>query len=154
MPDGTPKPDPNDPAYQDAYQRALEEGRKDNTGGGLFGIFETIADMATAAEAGAFAVRPDVAQEVVKQLTKIQDQVAKMQRGVMGTAMGQRLGGGYATQVATFNTQVTEEGPAKLLTTFSGELEQLKAAVEKSIAHYTGSDSGNRRRVDGAGGGL
>ncbi|MFC0116242.1 hypothetical protein [Kibdelosporangium aridum] len=154
MPDGTPKPDPNDPAYQDAYQRALEEGRKDNTGGGLFGIFETIADMATAAEAGAFAVRPDVAQEVVKQLTKIQDQVATMQTGLVGGVLDQRLGGGYATQIATFNSQVTGEGPGKLLKTFSEELEQLKSAVSRSIANYGQTDSGASRRVDRAGGGL
>ncbi|SMD00756.1 hypothetical protein [Kibdelosporangium aridum] len=156
MPDGTPKPDPNDPAYQDAYQRALEEGRKDNTGGGwLGGLFETLGDMALAAEAGAFAVRPDVAQEVVKQLTKVQDQVAELQATGAMTAIGNgmRLGGGYATDISTFNQGVSRES-GQLLQKFAAEIEELKSAVTKSIQHYSSSDSASKGNVEKSGGGL
>ncbi|WP_173131556.1 hypothetical protein [Kibdelosporangium persicum] len=128
---------------------------KDNTGGGFFGgVVDTVKDMMAAAEAGAFAVSPDVGQAVIKQLTTIQDQVAVMRSSAGNVAFGQRLGGGYAKDIATFNTQVTDEGPSKLLGTFSEELEQLKAAVSRSIANYSQTDSGNRHRVEGAGGGL
>ncbi|MCE7009160.1 hypothetical protein LWC34_41055 [Kibdelosporangium philippinense] len=150
MADGTPQPDPNNPDYKKAYDDAYKIGTQDNKGG-LFGIFETIADMAMAAEAGAFAVRPDVAQEVVKQLSRIQDQVIEIRSFSSTFGLRPELGGGYATQVATFNTQVTNEGPGKLLDNFAQEIEQLKAAVTKSIANYASSDGDNRQRVNRAG---
>jgi hypothetical protein len=155
MPDGSRPTDPNDPRYQRGYQEMYDYSSKDNTGGGFFGgVIDTVKDMMAAAEAGAFAVSPDVGQAVIKQLTTIQDQVAEMRAVTSIGGLRQQLGGGYATQIASFNTQVTNEGPGKLLTTFAEELEQLKSAVTRSIANYTGSDSGNRQRVERAGEGL
>lgn len=154
MPDGSQQP--VDPRSQRASERMNDwnEQHQDGNGGWLGGIFNTINDMMAAADAGAFAVSPDVGQEVVKQLTKIQDRVAEMRMTGFRGSYQQRLGGGYATDVAAFNSKVNEEGPGKLLDQFTEQLVQLKTAVSKSIAHYSSSDSGNRQRVEGAGGGL
>ncbi|ONI78795.1 hypothetical protein ALI144C_28890 [Actinosynnema sp. ALI-1.44] len=154
MPDGSQQP--VDPRSQRASEKMDDWNAQHPDGGGgwLGGIFSTVNDMMAAANAGAFAVSPDVANEVVKQLTKIQDQVAEMRMsGFLGNQQ-QRLGGGYATDIAAFNGEVNREGPARMLDQFTEQLVQLKEAVTKSIANYSRSDSGNRQRVDGAGGGL
>nr|WP_157528631.1 hypothetical protein [Kibdelosporangium sp. MJ126-NF4]CTQ94549.1 hypothetical protein [Kibdelosporangium sp. MJ126-NF4] len=154
MPEGSQQP--VDPRSQHASEKMDDWNAQhpDGSGGWLGGIFNTVNDMMAAANAGAFAISPDVAQEVVKQLTKIQDQVADMKMSGLLGGTDQRLGGGYATDVAAFNKQVNAEGPGKLLDQFTEQLAQLKEAVSKSIANYSRSDSGNRQRVDGAGGGL
>ncbi|ALG05945.1 hypothetical protein [Kibdelosporangium phytohabitans] len=154
MPDGSQQP--VDPRSQRASEKMDDWNAQHPDGGGgwLGGIFSTVNDMMAAANAGAFAISPDVANEVVKQLTKIQDQVAEMKMTGFTGFQQQRLGGGYATDVATFNMQVNQEGPGKLLDQFNDQLIQLKAAVSRSIDNYTRSDGGNSKRVDGAGGGL
>jgi hypothetical protein len=155
MPDGSQQP--VDPAAQRAQEqmRDWKEQQHQGDGGGWWeNVGNTIGDMMAAAEAGAFAVSPDTGAAIIKQLTAVQDQVTDMQMTGSLAAFSQRLGGGYAKDIATFNKQVTDEGLGVLLTQFSAELDQLKAAVQKSIANYSASDSGNSRRVDQAGDGL
>lgn len=131
-----------------------QQHQGDPAGGWWDTIGNTIGDMMAAAEAGAFAVSPDTGAAIIKQLDAVKDQVNEMQMtGAVGS-LSQRLGGGYARDIATFNQQVTDEGLGKLLAQFGAELDQLKAAVQKSIAHYGAADTGNSRRVDQAGGGL
>jgi hypothetical protein len=135
--------------------REWKEKQHEGDGGGWWStIGNTIGDMMAAAEAGAFAVSPDTGAAIIKQLDAVKDEVEQMQSvGAFGS-FSQRLGGGYARQIATFNQQVTEEGLGKMLAQFSAELDQLKTAVQKSIANYGTADTGNSRRVDQAGGGL
>jgi hypothetical protein len=156
MPDGSQQPP--DPAAQRAEEQMRdwkEQHREGDGGGGWLGnVIDTVDGMVAAAEAGAFAVSPDTGQAIIKQLTTVQDQVNEMVMAGGQVALGQRLGGGYATQIATFNRQVTDEGPGKMLAKFAEELEQLKTAVSRSMANYVGTDGGARRQVDQSGGGL
>lgn len=131
-----------------------QQHQGDPAGGWWDTIGNTIGDMMAAAEAGAFAVSPDTGAAIIKQLAEVQAQVQDMQQTGTFASTAQRLGGGYATDIATFNRQVTDEGLGIRLAEFSAELEQLKTAVQKSIAHYGNADAGNSRRVDQAGGGL
>jgi hypothetical protein len=157
MPDGSQQP-PVDPAAERAQQQMRdwrEKHRED--GGGLWAsIGATVGDFVAAAETGAFAVSPDTGAAIIKQLTDVQDRVGEIQRtGMMGATLGgQRLGGGYATDIATFNQQVMQEGPGTMLKQFAEELEQLKTAVSKSIGNYASTDGTARRQVDSAGGGV
>jgi hypothetical protein len=155
MPDGSQQP--LDPAAQRAQEQMREwkEKQHEGEGGGWWStIGNTIGDMMAAAEAGAFAVSPDTGAAIIKQLNAVKDQVDEMQTVGSLAAFSQRLGGGYAQDIATFNKQVTDEGLGAMLRQFSGELDQLKAAVQKSMGNYSASDSGNSRRVDQAGDGL
>ncbi|TCO58052.1 hypothetical protein [Actinocrispum wychmicini] len=156
MPDGSQQPPVNPDAQRAAEQMRhwKEQHRDPNTGGWLGNVVATVDELFAAAEAGQFAVSPDTGEAIIKQLTQVQDQVTEMRAdGVMAGYMGaQRLGGGYATNIATFNQQVTEEGPSKALVQFAKELEQLKATISRSIANYGASDSANRRQIDTAGG--
>jgi hypothetical protein len=155
MPDGSQQP--VDPAAQRAQEQMRdwkEKQHQDDGGGWWTNIGNTIGDMMAAAEAGAFAVSPDTGAAIIKQLTAVQDQVTELQRTGAFASFGKlRLGGGYATDIAAFNEQVRDEtGP--LLQQFSEELELLKTAVGKSVAKYTGTDSGSQRSIDSSGGGL
>ena len=155
MPDGSQQP-PVDPAAERAQQQMRdwrEQHRED--GGGLWAtIGATVGDFVAAAETGAFAVSPDTGAAIIKQLNEVQDQVAEMKNTGFAGGVSQRLGGGYATDIAQFNQQVNEDGPGKVLSNFAEELEQLKVAVSRSIANYGTTDGSNRRQVDSAGGGL
>lgn len=156
MPDGSQQPpDPDAQRAADQMRHWKETHRDPNPGGGWFGqIGATVSELFAAAAAGQFAVNPDTGAAIIKQLTQVQDKVTEMRKdGVLAGYMGgQRLGGGYATNIAKFNQQVTDEGPGKALMQFHDEVEQLKAAISTSMANYTGSDSGNRRKIDTAGG--
>lgn len=156
MPDGSQQPPDPDAERAEQQMRDWKEQHHEGDGGGgwLGNIGQTIGDMVAAAEAGAFAVSPDTGQAIIKQLTTVQDQVGEMLMAGGQVALGQQLGGGYATQIATFNRQVTDEGPGKMLAKFAEELEQLKTAISRSIANYVGTDSGARTQVDQSGGGL
>jgi hypothetical protein len=155
MPDGSQQP--VDPAAQRAQEqmRDWKEKQHEGDGGGwLSNIGNTIGDMMAAAEAGAFAVSPDTGAAIIKQLTDVQDQVNEMQTSGILMTLGQQLGGGYAKDIATFNMQVTKDGPGAMLVQFAQELDQLKAALQRSIANYTATDSSNSVNVNRAGDGL
>jgi hypothetical protein len=155
MPDGSQQP-PVDPAAERAQEqmRQWREQHRDPDGGAWrTSIGATVGDFMAAANAGALAVSPDTGAAIIKQLTDVQDRVAEMRSSSTGATTGTRLGGGYAEQVSTFNQQVNEEGPQLLMAKFADELEQLKAAVAKSVQNYQGSDSAGRRNIDAAGGG-
>jgi hypothetical protein len=156
MPDGSQQP--VDPAAQRAQEQMRDwkeqQHQGDPAGGWWDTIGNTIGDMMAAAEAGAFAVSPDTGAAIIKQLTAVQDQVTELQHtGAFASFTKLRLGGGYATDIAAFNRQVTDEtGP--LLQQFAEELELLKTAVGKSVAKYTATDAGSQRGIDTSGGGL
>ena len=156
MPDGSQQP-PVDPDAQRAQQQMRdwkEKHRDPNAGGGWFGnVVASVDELFAAAEAGQFTVNPDTGAAIVKQLTQVQDQVNEMKAAGGFGALTQRLGGGYATQIATFNQQVNRDGESVVLQKFADELEQLKAAVQRSVANYTGTDGASGRRIDSAGGG-
>jgi hypothetical protein len=156
MPDGSQQPvDPAAQRAQEQMRQWKEQHHQGDGGGGFWGsIGSTIGDMMAAAEAGAFAVSPDTGAKIVEQLTAVQDQVTELQRtGAFASFTKLRLGGGYATDIAAFNEQVRDEtGP--LMTQFAQELEALKTAVSKSVAKYTGTDSGSQRGIETSGGGL
>ena len=76
-----------------------------------------------------------------------------MNRTIEGKAVVRLRTGESSDRVAAFNQQVREEtGP--LLQQFAAELEALKTAVGKSVAKYSGTDSGSGRSIDSSGGGL
>lgn len=154
MPDGSQQPPPVDPAAERAQQqmRDWREQHRDDGGGLWASIGASIGDFVAAAEAGAFAVSPDTGAAIIKQLNEVQDKVAEMRRTTGLASVDQRLGGGYATNIATFNRQVTNEGPGGMLPKFADELEHLKAAISRSIANYGGTDTGSKARLDQAGG--
>jgi hypothetical protein len=156
MPDGSQQ-QPEDPAAQRAREQMREwkEQHKDPNAGGWFGnVISSVDGVLAAAEAGQFAVSPDTGAAIIKQLTDVQEKVAEMK--VSGTVggVGQRLGGGYATNIAQFNQKVNEDGMGVILQKFGDELEQLKTAVQRSIANYGGVDSHSRGQIDSAGGGV
>jgi len=156
MPDGSQQP--LDPAAQRAQEqmRQWKERQHQGDAGGTWWetIGTTIGDMMAAAEAGAFAVSPDTGAKIMQQLTAVQDQGREMQ--VVGgfSTLRQELGGGYAKDIATFNREVTGEGIGQMLVQFSAELEALKSAVQKSIAHYGATDTAAGQNVNRSGEGL
>jgi hypothetical protein len=154
MPDGSQPLDPDAQRAQEQMREWKEKHHQGDSGGWLGNIGNTIGDMLAAAEAGAFAVSPDTGAAIIKQLTEVQDQVNEMQASGALMTMGQQLGGGYAKDIATFNVQVTKDGPGAMLVQFAQELEQLKAAVQRSVANYAATDSGNSTNVNRAGDGL
>jgi hypothetical protein len=156
MPDGSQQP--VDPAAERANEQMRdwkEKHHDPSTDDGWWSsIGASIGDFMAAAEAGAFAVSPDTGAAIIKQLGDVQNQVAEIQRTGAFATGDLRLGGGYATNIATFNQQVTKDGPGTMLQKFADELEQLKSAVNRSIANYGATDSTQRGRVDSAGDGL
>jgi hypothetical protein len=156
MPDGSQQP-PVDPAAERAQEqmRQWREQHRDPDGGAWWtSIGATVGDFMAAANAGALAVSPDTGAAIIKQLTDVQDKVNEARStGVFGVA-SQRLGGGYATDIAQFNQQVNQDGQNMVLQKFADELEQLKQAISRSIANYGTTDTAQRRNVDSAGGGL
>ncbi|MEV4311025.1 hypothetical protein [Actinocrispum sp. NPDC049592] len=159
MPDGAPQQQPLDPAAQRAQEqmRQWKQQHQDpNSGGGWFGnVISTVDGLVAAAEAGQLAVNPDTAQAILKQLSEVQNRIADMQ--LVGTFAGTsnlQLGGGYATDIAAFNTQVTKDEIATNLKKFAQELEQLKTAVSKSLGRYTATDGANSQQINSAGDGL
>jgi hypothetical protein len=156
MPDGSQQPpvDPNAQRAQDQMRDWKEKHRDPNAGGGWFGnVFASVDELFAAAEAGQFAVSPDTGAAIVKQLTDVHDQVNQMKSTGTYGVTSQRLGGGYATNIAQFNQQVNQDGQGTVLQKFMDELEQLKSAVQRSMANYGNTDSASGRRIDSAGGG-
>jgi hypothetical protein len=158
MPDGSQQ-QPEDPAAQRAREQMREwkEKHQDpNAGGGWFGnVISTVDQLVAAAEAGQFAVNPDTGAAIIKQLTDVQDKIIEMRRtGAFVSTGALRLGGGYATDIATFNKQVTGDEVGKMLQEFSDEVEKLKTAVSKSIGGYVNADGTSKQQVDTAGDGL
>jgi hypothetical protein len=156
MPDGSQQPvDPDAQRAGEQMRDWREQQRQGDGGGGFWDtIGNSIGDMMAAAEAGAFAVSPDTGAAIIKQLSDVQAQVSDMLATGGFGAMSQQLGGGYAKDIATFNRQVTEDGIAQTLAQFSVELDQLKQAVQTSIAHYGATDSAASQSVNQSGGGL
>jgi hypothetical protein len=154
MPDGSQQPpDPDAQHAADQMRHWKETHRDPNTGGGWFGqIGATVDELFAAAEAGQFAVNPDTGAAIIKQLTQVQDQVRDMKMTGTTINANQRLGGGYATNIAQFNQQVNHDGQATVLEKFGNELEQLKAAVQRSMANYGVTDAQSGRKIDSAGG--
>jgi hypothetical protein len=156
MPDGSQQPPVNPDAQhaEDKMRHWKEQHRDPNAGGGWLGnIAATVDELFAAAEAGQFAVNPDTGAAIIKQLTQVQDQVTEMRASGTFLVGEQQLGGGYAKNIATFNQQVTKDGPGTMLTKFGQELEQLKSAIQRSMANYGATDSASGRRIDSAGGG-
>lgn len=134
--------------------REWREQHRDDSGGWWDSIGDTVGDLMAAADAGAFAVSEDTGNLIIQRLTEVQAQINEMQQVGGFAAMNQQLGGGYAKDIATFNRQVTDQGLAQTLQQFSAELEQIKAAVQKSIAHYGVTDAASSQNVNRSGGGL
>jgi hypothetical protein len=117
----------------------------------------TVQSLYVAADAGQIAVAPHTGEAVIRQLTKVQDEVAKMRRDVMQAAVDPKFGGGYAEQVSRFVQGVAagQAGSAEeVLDKYWNELEQLKSAVAKSIGTYQATDAGSAHGITSAGGPL
>jgi hypothetical protein len=116
------------------------------------GLISGVDSLMAAAEAGQFAVSPDTGIRILQQLTNVQDQVTDMKSaGALGN-VNQRLGGGYATNVAQYNQQVNNEGGHTVLAKFSDELEKLKTAVQRSMGNYGATDTQSGKNINSAGG--
>lgn len=116
------------------------------------GLISGVDSLMAAAEAGQFAVSPDTGARILQQLTKVQDQVMEMRSTASFGVMDQRLGGGYATNIAQYNQQVNADGSQTVLQKFQAELATLKAAVQRSMGNYGAADSRSGQNINAAGG--
>ncbi|GAB3869699.1 hypothetical protein ACFQ1S_23525 [Kibdelosporangium lantanae] len=156
MPDGDQQPAPQSPEARQAadnMQRWKQQHSDPLTSVLPFGgLISGVDSLMAAAEAGQFAVSPDTGARILQQLTNVQDQVTDMKSaGALGN-VNQRLGGGYATNVAQYNQQVNNEGGHTVLGKFSDELEKLKAAVQRSMGNYGATDTRSGQNINSAGG--
>ena len=139
-----------------SVEEYAEQAKSDLNGDGtgwFGGIFDTIADMGAkadamtaAANAGQFAMSPDLAAAMTKQFNELQDVVAKMQRTSRLLVQKTPLGGGYGTQIADMNAQVGQNA-GTLLTEFDRKVQALREAVEASVANYRRADSGSSDNI-------
>lgn len=117
----------------------------------------TVQSIYEAADRGHLAVDPQTGEDVINQLTNVQEEVAQMRRNVLYAAADPRFGGGYAEHVGRFVQGVAagRAGSAEeVLAKFSEELVLLRSAVEKSIGTYRATDAGAARGIANAGGSV
>jgi hypothetical protein len=155
MPDGDQPPVNNPEARQasENMQRWKQQHQDPLTSLVPFGgLISGVDALMAAAEAGQFAVSPDTGDAIVKQLTKVQDQVMEMRATGFVSGVGQRLGGGYAEHVAQYNQQVNADGGRTVLANFAEELGKLKAAVQRSMGNYGTTDAQSGQSITSAGG--
>src|SRR5690349_12551206 len=138
MPDGDQQPAPQSPEARHAAEN-MQRWKEQHNGGPLTGIvpfgglISGVDSLMAAAEAGQFAVSPDTGARILQQLTNVQDQVTEMRSTASVGVLNQRLGGGYAANIAQYNQQVNADGGHTVLQNFSTELDKLKAAVQRSM---------------------
>lgn len=151
----------NDPSAEVAQsvEEYAEQAKRDVNGDGsgwFGGIFDTIADMGAKADAmtasanaGQFAMSPDLAAAMTKQFNEMQDVVSEMIRNSEMLTRKTPLGGGYGIQIADMNATVGQNA-ATLLGEFDRKVQALREAVEKSVANYKkadGESSGSLNKI-------
>jgi hypothetical protein len=137
-------------------EQAKKDLNGDGSGGWLGGIFDTIADMGAkadamtaAANAGQFAMSPDLAAAMTKQFNEMQDLITQMTRRSDLLTRKTPLGGGYGVQIADMNATVGQNA-STLLGEFNRKVQALREAVEKSVANYKqvdGDSSGSLNKI-------
>jgi arginyl-tRNA synthetase len=141
-------PDDAQQQAEDKTRKWMEQHQPASTTPGVFGdpgaqIGDWITNMIAAANAGQFAVSPDLGPRINKQLTDVQHQVAHMRHVAQEAAVDPQFGGGYAARISQFVQQLAVEGEdsaEKTLTKFMDQLDKLKVAIDSSIKNYRDTD--------------
>ncbi|MFJ5991246.1 hypothetical protein [Lentzea sp. NPDC092896] len=114
-------------------------------GSGLSAIMDAGKAVAVAVETQQLSVDPHLVDAMIKKLTEMQDELAKIlqKRGQLSVQM--KLGGGYAEHIAASNTDFGTAA-IKQIEDVARAIESLKTQIEKSRASYqnvdqAGSDS-------------
>jgi hypothetical protein len=141
---------PLDPAAQATFDYAQQVNQREGNTGFLGGLIATLDSFAGAAQTGQFSVDGDTAKLINDKLSSIQDIVASGKLQLSGSQTRMPIGQGYAQQVAQRNDVIASNG-ADQFAAFHTSLEQLKQAINSSVAGYQGSDQAAHTSVNRAG---
>ncbi|MCP2163463.1 hypothetical protein [Goodfellowiella coeruleoviolacea] len=142
---------PKAPIDQEVQQYAeqVKEDLSPTTGGFLGGILDGIGDIsnkitavAAAARAGQFAVSPDKAEAMTKELNNTLDTIDQMRSQVEVISRETPLGRGYAEQIGSTNASVGQTA-ADVLVEFAQRVATLRDSVRQSVANYRRVDDEN-----------
>jgi hypothetical protein len=141
-------PDDAQQQAEDKTRKWMEQNQPTSTTPGIFGdpsgqIGDWITNMIAAANAGQFAISPDLGPRINKQLDDVRDQVMQMRRAAQLAATNPRFGGGYAEQMSQFVQQLAagrSDSAEETLSKFMDQIDKLKVAINASIKNYRATD--------------
>jgi hypothetical protein len=108
-------------------------------GGGLQAVMDAGRAVATAVETQQLSVDPHLVDTMIKKLTEMQDELAKILRNRSSLSLNMKLGGGYAVDIANANTDFGKAA-IKQIEDVARAIESLKTQIEKSRASYQNAD--------------
>ncbi|HEX6341858.1 hypothetical protein [Umezawaea sp.] len=109
---------------------------------GMSDVIAAARAIGAATEAQALSVDPHVVDAMLKKLTEMQDELAKIRQRASILTTATPLGGGYAEAVGAVNKQVGTQAAGEVIPDLVKAIDDLKAELKKSRSSYQNVDGG------------